>query len=77
MPIMDGLQALTLIRDQAPRSTVVMLSSFGPDSRQAAQAKALGAHGYLRKGLPRADLLGNLATILRGNQRAFEAAALC
>jgi YesN/AraC family two-component response regulator len=71
MPIMDGLQALGLIRDQSPRSTVVMLTSFSRDSRQAAQAMAMGAHGFLRKGLPRADLLRKLETILRGNQRTL------
>jgi YesN/AraC family two-component response regulator len=76
MPIMDGLQALSLIRDRSPRSRVVMLSSFSRDSRQAAQAMALGAHGFLRKGLPRADLLRKLETILRGNERALGAARL-
>lgn len=73
MPVMDGLQALSLIRDQSPRSRVVMLSSFSRDSRQAAQAMALGAHGFLRKGLPRADLLAKLETILRGNERTLGA----
>ena len=66
MPIMDGFQALSLIRNLCPRSAVVMLSSFSRDSLQAAQAMALGAHGYLRKGLSRADLLGMLESILRG-----------
>jgi DNA-binding NarL/FixJ family response regulator len=66
MPVMDGLQALSLIRHGAPRSTVVMLSSFSRDSTQAARAMALGAHGFVRKGLSRADLLGRLETILRG-----------
>jgi DNA-binding NarL/FixJ family response regulator len=66
MPIMDGLQALRLIRHQTPRSTVVMLTSFSRDSVQAARAMALGAHGFVRKGLPRADLMGRLETILHG-----------
>jgi DNA-binding NarL/FixJ family response regulator len=63
---MDGLEALTLIRHQAPRTSVVMLSSFSRDSSQAARALALGAHGFIRKGVSRADLLGRLETILHG-----------
>jgi DNA-binding NarL/FixJ family response regulator len=66
MPIMDGLEALTLIRHRAPRTSVVMLSSFSRDSSQAARALALGAHGFIRKGVSRADLLGRLETILHG-----------
>jgi YesN/AraC family two-component response regulator len=77
MPVMDGLEALTLIRDQSPRSAVVMLSSFGRDSWQAAQAMALGAHGFLRKGLPRADLLGKLESILRGTEHTYGAPTFC
>lgn len=77
MPVMDGLQALTLIRDTSPRSRVVMLSSFSRDSMQAMQAMALGAHGYLRKGLSRADLLGRLESILRGTDGGFSTASLC
>ena len=77
MPVMDGLQALTLIRDKSPRSRVVMLSSFSRDSLQAMQAMALGAHGYLRKGLPRADLLGRLESILVSTDGSVGKASLC
>ena len=77
MPVMDGLQALTLIRHGSPRSAVVMLSSFSRDSRQAARAMEMGAHGYLRKGLPRAALVGKLETILRGTTSTFGTPSLC
>ena len=77
MPIMDGLRALRLIRDHSPRSAVVMLSSFGPDSKQAAQAMALGAHGFLRKGLPRADLIAGLERILCSIEGRYGSASLC
>jgi DNA-binding NarL/FixJ family response regulator len=50
MPVMDGLQALTLIREEHPDVTVVVLSAFGPDTRAAEQATDLGADGYVRKG---------------------------
>jgi len=67
MPVMDGLEALRLIRARSPRSAVVMLSCFSRYSLQAAQARSLGAHGFICKGLPRAQLLAKLETILRGH----------
>jgi DNA-binding NarL/FixJ family response regulator len=69
MPVLDGLQALPLIREQSPRSKVVMLSSWNPDSPQAAQAMRLGADGYVRKGLSRAVLLAKLEEILGAGTR--------
>ena len=64
MPVMDGLQALTLIRRQSPHSIVVMHSSFSQDSAQAALARQMGAHGFIRNGLRRQALLAKLETIL-------------
>ncbi len=49
MPVMDGLEALPLIRDLCPRAAVVILSAFGsPDVRQ--KAMTLGAHAFILKG---------------------------
>lgn len=50
MPVMDGLQALTLIREESPGSIVVMLSAFTSSSGALDRAMALGAHGYIEKG---------------------------
>jgi DNA-binding NarL/FixJ family response regulator len=50
MPVMDGLQALTLIREESPGSIVVMLSAFTGSSGAIERAMALGAHGYIEKG---------------------------
>ena len=50
MPVMDGVQALKLIRQQVPSAVVVMLSSWDTSSLAAKQSMALGAHGFLRKG---------------------------
>ena len=50
MPVMDGLEALPRIRDACPHATVVMLSGFGA-AEMAARAVALGADGYVQKGL--------------------------
>src|SRR6188472_1906697 len=65
MPVMDGLEALALIRRQSPHSTVVMHSSFSQDSAQAELARRMGAHGFIRNGLRRQALLGKLEAILR------------
>ena len=65
MPVMDGLQALRLIRSESPLSTVVMHSSFSEDSIQASLARRMGAHGFIRNGLPRQALLAKLESILR------------
>ena len=48
MPIMDGLQALPLVRRACPQALVVMLSAF-PSSSARASALAQGAHAYLEK----------------------------
>ena len=65
MPVMDGLQALTLIREESPGSIVVMLSAFTGVSGAHERALSLGAHGYIAKngGMPRmiADLRNTLA----------------
>src|SRR3954471_439433 len=50
MPVMDGLQALTLIREECPGSIVVMLSAFTGSSGAIDRAMGLGAHGYIEKG---------------------------
>ena len=49
MPVMDGLQALPLIRDACPTAIVVMLSAFGDASGMPEQALGLGANGYIHK----------------------------
>lgn len=55
MPVMDGLQALPLIRVEAPDAVVVVLSGY-PAGVAARQALAAGAAAYLEK----ADVVGNL-----------------
>jgi DNA-binding NarL/FixJ family response regulator len=64
MPVMDGLQALTLIREECPSAIVVVLSSFGAASGLPKQAAALGAHGYVRKRESTATILAELRKIV-------------
>lgn len=48
MPVMDGMQALPLIREACPSAVVVMLSGY-PFDTAAQGALDAGAHGYLEK----------------------------
>jgi DNA-binding NarL/FixJ family response regulator len=49
MPVMDGLEALPLIRSAAPNTVVVVLSGF-ETSRMAHVAVTAGAASYIQKG---------------------------
>jgi DNA-binding NarL/FixJ family response regulator len=49
MPVMDGLQALPLIREACPTTIVVMLSGFGDASGMPQKALSMGANGYIHK----------------------------
>ena len=62
MPVMDGLEALPLIRAACPRATVVMLSGFGA-AEMTQRAMLAGADGYLQKGLPIRALLSQVRSI--------------
>lgn len=50
MPRMDGLAALPLLREAAPRTRVVVLSGFDQDTI-ASKALAAGAMRYVEKGM--------------------------
>ena len=56
MPVMDGLEALPLVRAACPDAIVVMLSGFGA-SEMTTKALAGGADGYIQKGQPLSKLL--------------------
>ena len=63
MPVMDGLEALPLVRSACPDAIVVMLSGFGA-SEMTAKALAGGADGYIQKGQPLSKLLAQLRTLV-------------
>jgi DNA-binding NarL/FixJ family response regulator len=73
MPVMDGLQALTLIREESPGSIVVMLSAFSTSTGAPERAIALGAHGYIEKGGGVPALVADLRTVL---EREFRVTGL-
>jgi PAS domain S-box-containing protein len=59
MPLMDGLEAIPVIRRQAPETRIVVLSGFTAD-RMAAQAMAFGATAYIEKRHRPDELLAHL-----------------
>lgn len=72
MPVMDGLEALPLIRAAVPDCTVVVLSGFDAD-RMAAQAMTAGAAAYLVKGTEPQTLVERLLELLQGRDEAAPA----
>lgn len=56
MPGMNGIQATYQIRQVAPQTRVLVLTTFG-DDEWVFDAIRSGAAGYLLKGTPRAELL--------------------
>ena len=63
MPLMDGLEALPLVRRACPEATIVMLSGFGA-AEMTARALAGGADGYIQKGQPLRALLAQVRTLV-------------
>jgi DNA-binding NarL/FixJ family response regulator len=55
MPVMDGVQATTQIRQQYPRVQILILTTYDSD-RDIVSAIHAGAIGYLLKDAPREDL---------------------
>jgi CheY-like chemotaxis protein len=63
MPVMDGMQALPLIRKACPNAVVVMLSGY-PFATAGQGALNAGAHGYLEKSDLVKSLVPRLQSIL-------------
>jgi DNA-binding NarL/FixJ family response regulator len=55
MPKMDGVEAVAILRRQAPNCRVIMLTTFD-DEEYVVEALKSGAAGYLLKDLPAAEL---------------------
>lgn len=63
MPVLNGLDALPLIRTAVPDGTVVVVSGYEPADMEAA-ALARGAAGYLVKGVGPRQLVDELLSLL-------------
>ncbi|GAC1353678.1 MAG: response regulator transcription factor [Herpetosiphon sp.] len=64
MPVMDGVQTLTLLRESVPRLPVLVFTAFDTDERILGAIRA-GAQGYILKGMPREELFAAIR-IVRG-----------
>jgi NarL family two-component system response regulator LiaR len=65
MPGIDGLGAIERIREQAPETRVVVLTSFADESKLFAALRA-GAAGYLLKDVQPAELAQAIRTVAAG-----------
>ena len=65
MPIMDGLEAIPLIKKASPETKIVVLSGFDAD-RMAERAIGLGAETYLQKGVALGDIGQMLWNLCKG-----------
>ena len=65
MPGMDGIQACRILHERLPGTRVVMLTSFSDEEAVIAAIMA-GASGYLLKNTARAELLGAVRSVARG-----------
>jgi DNA-binding NarL/FixJ family response regulator len=68
MPVMDGFQAATAIREQFPDARIIALSTFGGDE-DIRRALLAGAQAYLTKDVLHDELIGVI--------RAAHAGSLC
>ena len=75
MPVMDGLQALPLIRESCPTAIVVMLSALGDASGMPQRAMSMGANGYIHKD-GRIQALPEQLRVIVGGANAYRAAQL-
>jgi YesN/AraC family two-component response regulator len=64
MPIMDGLEAIPLIKEASPNTKIVVLSGFDAD-KMAERALGLGAETYLQKGVALGDISQMLWNLCR------------
>jgi len=65
MPQMDGLTALARMRMEFPKLKIVILSTYD-NPTYVARAVALGANGYLLKGVSRNDLVAAIRKTASG-----------
>lgn len=76
MPVMGGVEATRLIREQLPHVKVVVLT-VSEDEGHVFDAVRFGAHGYLLKDLRPEQLYDLLRSVMRGESPVSPAIAGC
>src|SRR3954462_7188957 len=67
MPVMSGVGAIELIRQEYPRACIIVLTTFKTDV-QALRALRAGARGYLLKNAPASLLLDTIRAVHSGRR---------
>jgi DNA-binding NarL/FixJ family response regulator len=62
MPEMDGLAAISKIRQTSPGTKILVLSAF-PDSHSSGLVHELGANGFMPKDRPMEEVMDKVAEI--------------
>lgn len=75
MPQMEGVEAITLIRQQAANARVIVLTTFDSDE-DIYRALRAGAMAYLLKDAPRNELLNTIRAVHAGQKRISPEMAL-
>jgi DNA-binding NarL/FixJ family response regulator len=65
MPVMDGVEATKIIRQQFPNTQVIMLTTYDDDEYIEAALRA-GAVGYLLKDIPLEQLISAVSAVGKG-----------
>ncbi|EKD22368.1 MAG: chemotaxis response regulator [uncultured bacterium] len=61
----DGLTALKKIRENYPEAKIVMVTALGQETKEA-EARDLGAAGYIRKPFKQKEIVDAVAAVLAG-----------
>lgn len=75
MPQMEGVEAITLIRQQVSNARVIVLTTFDSDE-DIYRALHAGAMAYLLKDAPRNELLSTIRAVYAGQKRISPEMAL-
>jgi two-component system, response regulator, stage 0 sporulation protein F len=64
MPVMDGIEVLSRLKQKMPELPVIMLTAYGYDDNLVNKALKLGAAGYISKNISLAQILHTFQTLL-------------
>jgi DNA-binding NarL/FixJ family response regulator len=68
MPDMNGIEAITVIRNEFPSARIIVLTTYTGDAQALGALKA-GAFAYLLKSMLRKELLDTIRTVHAGKRR--------